>query len=72
MTQSALSPVPPFHEFALHMKLTMTVRCTVDSSAGASMLLTADAVRGDDPGGKDTTEGSCEGWTDEYGASYAS
>ncbi len=46
----------------------------VVSSAGGSMTSTdreADAIYDDDPGGKDTAEGSCEGWTAESGSSYA-
>ncbi|SJL00977.1 uncharacterized protein ARMOST_04291 [Armillaria ostoyae] len=41
------------------------------SSADGSVLSTADAVRGNDPGGKDTIKESCKGWLTEDGSSYA-
>ncbi len=45
---------------------------TVVSSAGRTVLSTANfAIGGGDPGGEDTTEGSCEGWADEYSSLYA-
>ncbi len=61
LSQSALSLVPLLHEFALPMKLMITVHWTMNSSAGRSMLSTADAVHDDDPGGDDIVEGFYKG-----------